>query len=290
MLIDVHTHIGRLVADRTRFLDVTDLILKMDAWGIERSCVHGLSEHPEAHYMDSDTEDVLAACSRYPKRLIPFCLIDPRFGMNDVTMDFSYLLEEYKARGCKGMGEMLPKMHVDDSRCINLFQQTGKYGLPITFDMNDNPIHYGLRDDSGLPRLERTLQVCPDTIFVGHGPTFWAEISANVPENERFGYPTGAVNPGGAVPRLMAKYDNLWADLSAGSGHNGITRDEKFGIEFLDEFQDKLMFGTDSCARLNHVPDSPNVDLMRRLKEQKLISEDAWNKIAHENAIRLYDL
>lgn len=289
-MIDVHAHIGRLVTDRKRFLDVTDLILKMDAWGIERACVHGLSEHPEAHYMDSDTEDVLAACSPYPERLIPFCLIDPRFGMNDVTMDFSYLLEEYKARGCKGMGEMLPKMQVDDPRCINLFQQTGKYGLPITFDMNDNPIHYGLRDDYGLPRLERTLQECPETVFVGHGPTFWAEISVDIPEGQRFGYPTGAVKSGGAVPRLMAKYDNLWADLSAGSGHNAITRDEKFGLEFLGEFQDKLMFGTDSCARLNHVPDSLNVALMRRLQEQNLISEDAWNKIAHGNATRLYGL
>lgn len=290
MLIDVHAHIGRLVPDRSRFLDVTDLILKMDAWGIDRACVHGLSEHPEAHYQDSDTEDVLAACSRYPERLIPFCLIDPRFGMNDVTMDFGYLLAEYKARGCKGMGEMLPKMHMDDPRCINLFRQAGRYGLPITFDMNDNPIHYGLRDDFGLPRLERVLQECPETVLVGHGPTFWAEISGEVPEGMRWGYPGGPVKGGGAVRRLMAKYDNLWADISAGSGHNAITRDEGFGLEFLDEFQNKLMFGTDSCARLNHEPESPNVELMRRLRDEKLVSEDAWKKLASENAVRLYGL
>jgi len=290
MLIDVHTHIGRLFPDPTGFLDVTDLILKMNAWGIDRACVHCLSEHPEGYYQNSDTDDVIAVCSRYPERLIPFCLIDPRFGLNDPSMDFSYLLEEYKARGCKGMGEMLPKMHIDDPRCINLFRQVGKYGFPITFDMNDNPNDYGVRDDYGLPRLEKTLQECPDTVFVGHGPTFWAEISADVPEEKRWAYPPGQVKPGGAVPRLMEKYDNLWADLSAGSGHNAITRDETFGIEFLDRFQDKLMFGSDSCYRLNVTPTSPNVEMMQRLKSENLIAETAWEKIASGNAIRRYGL
>jgi len=290
MLIDVHAHLGRLHRDRRKFLDLTDLILKMDAWGIDRACVHCLSEHPEAEYQESDTEDIIAACSKYPKRLIPFCLIDPRFGLNSPEMDFSYLLEEYVARGCKGMGEMLPKMYFDDPRCINLFRQAGKFGLPITFDMNDNPVHYGLRDDHGLPRLEKALQQCPDTILIGHGPTFWAEISAEVPDRERWGYPKGPVKPGGAVPRLMEEYPNLWADISAGSGHNALTRDTNFGIEFLDRFQDKLMFGTDSCNRITETPTCPNVELMRRLREEKLISEAAWNKIAFENAVRLFRL
>ena len=114
---------------------------------------------------------------------MPFCLIDPRFGGNAPDMDFSYLLEEYVARGCKGMGEMLPKMAFDDPRCLNLFRQAGKFGLPIIFDMNDNPVYYGLRDDPGLPRLERALQECPETTLVGHGPTFWAEISGDLPRD-----------------------------------------------------------------------------------------------------------
>ena len=82
MLIDVHAHIGRLGTERSEALDVNDLVNKMDAWGIDKSCVHCLSEHPEAHYLESDTEDVIAACSKYPDRLLPFCLIDPRFGLN----------------------------------------------------------------------------------------------------------------------------------------------------------------------------------------------------------------
>ena len=292
MLIDVHAHLGRLHRDRRLFLDVTDLVRKMDAWGIDRACVQSLSEHPEAEYLECDTEDILAACSRHPDRLVPFCLIDPRFGGNAPDMDFSYLLEEYVARGCKGMGEMLPKMHFDDPRCLNLFAQVGRFGLPILFDMNDNPVHYGLRDDHGLPRLECALQACPDTVFIGHGPTFWAEISADVPAELRAGYPPPGepITPGGAVPRLMQAYPNLWADLSAGSGYHAMTRDLTFSLEFLDQFQDKLMFGTDHCSRLDAAPDCPNVQFMNKLRDETLIPQTAWTKIASANAVRLLGL
>jgi predicted TIM-barrel fold metal-dependent hydrolase len=290
MLIDVHAHLGRLVPDRAKFLDVTDLINKMDHWGIDRACVLCLSEHPEAEYQESDTEDILAACSRFPQRLIPFCLIDPRFGANAPTMDFSYLLEEYAARGCKGMGEMLPKMDFDDPRGLNLFRQTGRFGLPVLFDMNDNPTYYGLRDDPGLPRLEKALQECPETVFIGHGPTFWAEISGEVPADQRRGYPQGPVKPGGAVPRLIARYANLWADLSAFSGYNALTRDKQFGLEFLDQFQDRLLFGTDHCERMIFNPNAPIVDFMRKVREEKWLSEEAWDQIAWKNAVRLLNL
>ena len=287
MLIDVHAHIGRIVRDRREQMDATDLIRKMDAWGIDKACVLCLSEIPEAHYLECDTEDIISACSHYPGRLIPFCLIDPRFGYNTPDMDFGYLLEEYKARGCKGMGEMLPKLYFDDPRGLNLYRQVGKAGMPVLFDMNDNPVHYGLRDDHGLPRLERALQECPGTIFIGHGPTFWAEISADVPQDKRWDYPTGPVVPGGAVPRLMKKYDNLWADLSAGSGYGGISRDPQFGLEFLDQFQDKLMFGLDCCTRSATIKDVPLVGFFKCLREEKSLSEAACEKIAHENAERL---
>jgi uncharacterized protein len=292
MLIDVHAHLGRLHRDRRQFLDVTDLILKMDAWGIERACVLCLSEHPEGHYLQCSTEDIIAECSRHPDRLVPFCLIDPRFGYSKPDMDFGYLLEEYTARGCKGMGEMLPKLDFDDPRCLNLFRQVGQFGLPIIFDMNDTPSSYGLRDDPGLPRLEHTLQACPDTLFVGHGPTFWAEVSADVAEDQRTSYPPpdAPIVPGGAVPRLMAKYPNLWADLSAGSGYHAISRDLSFTLEFFDQFQDKLLFGTDSCQRMNDTPTCPNVDFMNKLRNEKLIAEAAWAKIASGNAIRLLGL
>lgn len=289
MLIDIHGHIGRISPDRRQFVDVTNLIAKMDAWGIDKTCILPLSEHPEGAYLEAGTEDIITACSRYPDRLIPFCLIDPRYG-NDPAIDFSHLLEEYRMRGCKGIGEMLPKLDFDDPRGINLYRQAGKYGMPVLFDMQDRPEGYGLRDDLGMPKLEKTLQACPETVFIGHGPTFWAEISAEVPADERSGYPKGPIVRGGAVPRLMRQYANLWADTSATSGYNALTREPAFGLEFLDEFQDKLIFGTDSCLRTDVNLIYPIVSMMRELRETKKLSESALDKIAWKNCVRLLGL
>lgn len=289
MLIDIHGHIGRIVPDRREFIDVTNLIAKMDAWGIDKTCVLPLSEHPEGGYLECSTEDVITACSRYPDRLIPFCLIDPRYG-NRPDMDFSHLLEEYAARGCKGVGELLPKLDFDDPRCLNLYRQAGKYGMPVLFDMMDCAHSYGLRDDLGLPKLEYALQRCPDTVFIGHGPTFWAEISAEVPADNRAGYPVGPVKPGGAVPRLMRQYPNLWADTSAGSGYNALTRDPVFGLEFLDEFQDKIIFGTDSCLRSDVNGIWKTVAFIRELREMTRLSTPALEKIEWRNCVRLLKL
>jgi uncharacterized protein len=286
MLIDVHGHIGRILPERSEFVDAVNLIAKMDLWGIDITCVLPLSEHPEGAYLEAGTEDILAACARYPDRLIPFCLVDPRFG-NREDMDFSYLLEEYKARGCRGLGELLPKMDFDDPRCLNLYKQAARYGFPVLFDMQDRMEGYGLCDSYGLPGLENALKQCKDTVFIGHGPTFWAEISSDVPENERVGYPAGPVKKGGAVIRLMRQYENIWADISAGSGYNALVRDHSFGIEFLDEFQDKIMFGTDSCKRSDLYKPYNNVEYVREICRKNILPGNAMEKIMWKNCSKL---
>jgi len=60
-------------------------------------------------------------------------------------------------------------------------------------------------------------------------------------------YPKGPVKSPMRVPYLLKKYSNLYGDLSAGSGFNAISRDPECGYKFLEEFQDKLLFGTDIC-------------------------------------------
>ncbi len=289
MLIDVHGHIGRVMPDRREFIDVTNIIAKMDAWGIDRTCVLPLSEHPEGAYLECNTQDVIRECSRYPDRLIPFCLIDPRYG-NSPEMDFTALFEEYVSRGCRGLGELLPKMYFDDPLCLNLYRQAGRFRLPVLFDMQDRPEGYGLRDDYGLPRLENALRECPDTVFIGHGPTFWAEISADVPTDNRCGYPEGTIKPVGAVPRLMRKYTNLCADTSAGSGYNALTRDPSFALKFLDEFQDRILFGVDSCRRSDINGMNRNVEWLRGLRLDKKLSITVLDKIEYKNSLRILNL
>ena len=284
--IDVHGHIGRTAGGgkRSEQVDATTLIRNMDVLGIDRTCVLPLSDCPEGWYLKSSTEDIITACSEYPRRLIPFCLIDPRFGDDSDTTDFRWLLEEYKERGCVGLGEMVANLEFDDGRFLNLCRQAGDIGFPVLFDMNAGIHCYGVRDEIGLPRLEKALQSCPQTIFIGHGPTFWAEISADEHHN---GYPDGSVTAGGGVVRLMDKYPNLYADLSAYSGYNAITRDKEFGLEFLDRFAGKLLFGTDVCE-----PYGPAsiVGYLEEIHEDKKISDEKYREIMYGNAVRILGL
>jgi hypothetical protein len=111
-----------------------------------------------------------------------------------------------------------------------------------------------------------------------------------MPGADRNGNLKGPVRPGGAVPRLMAKYSNLWADISAGSGYNALSRDPSFTPGFLDQFQDKLMFGTDCCTRSSTRKDCPIVDFFPQLLAEKKIGREAWDKIAFKNACRLMRL
>ena len=146
---------------------------------------------------------------------------------------------------------------------------------------------YGLVDDLGLPRLERVLQQLPQTTIIAHAPAFWSEISADVTEETRGGYPEGPVGKPGRAVELLRRYPNLYADLSAGSGYNAISRDPEFGYRFLEEFQDKLLFGTDIC----HVgQEVPIVDFLRRAVEEGHISREAFEKITRRNAERLLGL
>ena len=117
--------------------------------------------------------------------------------------------------------------------------------MPVIFHIGNPGIGYGLADELGLPRLEKVLGMFPNLAFLGHSQKFWAEISSDCSLEKRVGYPKGKIMPGGRIVELMRKYQNLHGDLSAGSGHNAITRDPEFGYKFIEEFQDRLYYGTD---------------------------------------------
>ena len=107
----------------------------------------------------------------------------------------------------------------------------------------------GVLDPVGMPWLEECLQEFPETVFVGHGPGWWAEISGDVTEQDKSGYPDRPVVPGGSIDRLLAQYPNLHADLSAGSALNAFRRDLTHAREFLLRHWPKLMWGTDRFVR-----------------------------------------
>ncbi|MBN1349824.1 amidohydrolase family protein [candidate division KSB1 bacterium] len=292
MLIDIHVHACKKRHPKiTRFNGSlyptpAQLIETMDAHAIDRAVVMS-AVSPEYRYTIVTPEETLEMCAQFPDRLIPFCNFDPRFLRNDTDANFLPLLEAYKEMGCKGIGEYFANIPFDDPLNMNFFAQVEDVGLPLTFHIAQRiGAIYGCYDDLGLPRLEKILKAFPRLTLLAHSQPFWAEISADVTEETRGGYPGGKVTPGRVV-ELMRNYPNLHGDLSAGSGFNAISRDPEFGYQFMEEFQDRLYWGTD----IANVPqDLPIVEYFRKLKRTKSIATEAFEKITWKNANRLLDL
>lgn len=286
-MIDIHTHLGRLLREDVP-VTAEELIENMDRWGVEKAVVLPLDATPEGSTFWFTTQQVIEVYRRYPDRIIPFCKLDPRQINNSPKTDFIWILQEYKDLGCRGVGEITANLYIDDPMVLNLFAQCGELEMPVLFHLVDRiGAPYGLVDDIYLPRLERALRELPKTIFIGHAMSFWAEISADVSEDTRGGYPKGPVKAPGRLQELLKKYDNLYGDLSAGSGFNAITRDPEYGYKFLEEFQDKLLFGTDFC---HHNQEVPIVNYIKNALECGKISKTAYEKITHLNAEKLLKL
>lgn len=276
--IDIHAHIGRLLHDLPPN-GPDDLIATLDREGIARAAVMAVENPEEVDYYVT-TEEVLAACARYPDRLIPFCGLDPRHRYPG-RFDPRPILVEYAARGCRGFGEVLAGVPLDHPGLRAIYAVCGELGLPVLFHAD----HLICSDEPGAPRLERMLRQFPDTIFIGHATRFWAELSADATVERLTDnpYPSGPVTPVGVTDRLLGDYPNLYGDLSAGSGYNALTRDPAFGLDFLERHQDKLLFGTDVLRPGQPVP---IVEFLRRCP----IVETAREKIAFRNAERLLRL
>ena len=303
MLIDVHVHACNKrhpkIAFHTGAGFATDerLIEILDRIGVDRAVLLS-TVSPEGFHTHVLPEETIEICNRYPDRLIPFCNIDPRYLRNDASADFRPMLEAYKEMGCKGVGEYTPNIPFDDPRNMNLFAQVQEAGLPLTFHVAPQAgSYYGCIDEVGLPRLEKVLRAFPQLIFLGHSQPFWAEISTDVIQGgQRARYPTGPVTPGRVV-ELMRSYPNLHGDLSAGSGFGAMSRDPEFGYRFLEEFQDRLYWGTD-IARMppdvcieDYVKNKWRiVGYFKALKVDRLISREAYDKITWRNANRLLKL
>lgn len=289
--IDIHVHTSRakgmLRPDGQTYASPAELREMYDKIGIEKGVLLP-SINIECAYDNSTNRDMYEIVQAHPESFAWFCNIDPRQGGNSSDTDFSGFLEYYKSMGAKGVGEICANLYFDDPKVLNLFKYCEQYDMPVTFHMGNMGNDYGLVDEIGMPRLEKVLQMFPNLKIFGHSQKFWAEISGDLTEAQRSGYPTGKVVPGGRLVELMRKYPNLNGDMSAGSGFNAFSRDPEFGYAFIEEFQDRLYYGTDICAPEN-ISDS-RVKLASFLDEGMLagkISYDAYYKVSRGNAERV---
>ena len=295
MIIDCHAHVYALPKIKhagyaTTFMSMQDQIALMDAKGIDQTVILPINNAETCAECQSIGE-ILYICQQYPGRFIPFCNIDPRLPRRPdliTTADFDHLLSQYQDLGCQGLGEVTARVPFDYPPLWHLFEACQKLNFPVTFHTITEDVNsYGLIDEIGLPRFEKTLRQFPQLNFFGHSPGFWSEISGDLTPKDKTNYPQTPVKPGGKLKQLFRTCPNLYGDLSAGSGLNALQRDPQHAYEFIDEFQDRLLLGLDYCSVKN---DMQHIEWLTEIRDQHHITPQAYDKIMYHNISRLLNL
>lgn len=297
MFIDIHTHCYRTRPPYIRFSTPEQLLRRYDKMKVDVAVILPIV-NPEI-YLPQSVDEVIEICNTYPDRFVPYCNVDPRCMTNSPFAKLDVIMQHYKDLGCKGVGEIMPTMALDDPMMQNLFRCAELVGLPVVYDGSaQRKGDFGVYDDPGLPMLEYSLMAFPNLKIFGHGPVFWCEIGKLETPGSRAAFmspwgrqvenlPRGPIDEEGVVPKLFRKYPNLMGDLSDGTAYIAISRDPQYGPRFLSEFEDRLFFGTDLMGENMPV----HLDsLLISWKEQGKISETTFRKIARENAEKLLGL
>lgn len=199
-------------------------------------------------------------------------------------------LANYKEQGAVGIGEFAINEWIDSPFIEAVFSAAEALHLPILSHMSpEEGFNYGIADHPGLPLLEGALIRHPNLIFIGHSQPFWHEISGDAKTDitSRNSWGEGPVTPGGRLIYLFDHFPNLYGDLSANSGGNAIMRDEKFGLKFLETYQDRLMFGSDMSSVDSYFPLG---DWLDKQLEQGNLSSSVYQKICQDNAKRIFGI
>ncbi|MEZ6110191.1 MAG: amidohydrolase family protein [Pirellulaceae bacterium] len=205
-------------------------------------------------------------------------------GANDVTdlPDARTEIAKYLEAGAVIIGEQKFRVECDSPESQLLYQLAAEYQVPILLHFQHGT--YNL----GFERLHKMLEKYPKTNFIGHAQTWWANIDKNHTDQKVL-YPKGPVTPGGLTDRYLADYPNMFADMSAGSGLNALTRDEDHTRGFLDRHQDKILYGSDCADAVgtgSACQGAQTIATIRRLAPNKT----AERKILYENAKKLFRL
>ena len=287
MFFDIHAHVYKYqypdVSGHMLFINKEQLIEIHDRLEIEQAVLLPLVS-PEV-YVPQSVGEIIDIANDSNGRFIPFCNIDPRVLTNTADAPLGNLLNYYKKLGCKGIGEVLPNLAWNDPRMQNLLKHVEEVEFPLIFDMTGNlNSGYGIYDEPGMPQLESCLNKFPKLTFIGHGPAFWAEISELKNPSDRYGYPNYSVYKEGRIAYLMRTYPNLWVELSAGSGANAMMRDKQYAISFLNEFQGRILFGSDIC----YYNQKHRIgDFLKELCREGHITFETFEKIAADNTRKM---
>ena len=167
------------------------------------------------------------------------------FGSTDVAKpEAEQLFTQAVKAGAKGFGELKYPVAADGPEMRRVYDLAAELDVPVLIHFQEvSQAAAAGGYNTGVKRFGAILKAYPRTKFIGHADAFWANISADYHEQEA--YPTGPIVPGGVTDKLLSDYPNLFADTSANSANNALSRDPAFTRDFLKRHQDKLHFGSD---------------------------------------------
>ena len=197
--------------------------------------------------------------------------------------------------GIKLAGEYKSRVVFDDPDSIRLLRTFGELNLPTTIhleygtDTSDptklkvNRANYPWSKHwygGTIGSLERTLNLCQNTIIIAHGPGWWSHISGDDLYDKQ-NYPKSKVTPGGINPEMLQMYPNLYADMSGNSGLNALTRDKEHSKKYIVQNADKLLFARDIYG--------PTGTKLKEHIDSLSLPKNVLDKIMFGNAIKLLD-
>ncbi|MGC4051404.1 MAG: amidohydrolase family protein [Paludibaculum sp.] len=190
----------------------------------------------------ADQERAKAEMARRAGHFVRSVRIDPTLADSGKT------LRDALKDGAVSIGELKFHLALDSPEMRRVYDIAAEMRVPVMMHIQNFPHFEGeLPYNTGYPQFDRILRAYPRTTFIGHGDLFWAHISAHVPTDR--GYPNGPIKPGGLTDRWLSDFPNLYADMSANSGNNALSRDPGFTPGFIDRHKTRLIFGSDcSCS------------------------------------------
>ncbi len=279
-IIDIHQHVGysgrpdAVLLSHQRAMGVTTTILLPSGRPVQRASTHdGKSNGLQAQALGND------AC-------YAFATANPGylFGANEVpdVEGATQEIERQIARGAVVIAEQKFGVACDSAEMQAIYRIAERRNVPVLMHWQFGAYNHGFE------RFHRMLEQFPRVNFIGHAQTWWANIDAGHADQTVL-YPKGPVKPGGLTDRYLRDYPNMYADLSAGSGLNALTRDEAFTRDFLSRHQDRLLYGSDCNDHVGSgekCQGAQTIATIRRLSASKVIER----KLLHDNAKRLFRL
>ena len=265
-MIDAHAHF------RSRAVSIDELVSFVN------------QAHISKVVLFAGAGDLQDAYRKYPDRVIPFLRPfkrDPSTKKMMIPEDSPGVIEEQLKSGIfKGIGEITLRLHplpgvapegdnnpADSPVMLEIYDIAAKYGVPVN-------VHV---DFEYSDELERALEHNRKTIII------WAHC--------------GYADPS-LIRRMMDSHSNLFADLSiildpSKGKHAQLHRNPDGSINqkwkiFLEDYSDRLMFGTDmGMSKERYAKTSEVTDYYRGLLYQ--LSPEAAENIAYKTILRILE-